>query len=202
MATADPASSMGRPREFDRDAVLDAIIGLFWEQGFRATSVGDIVERTGLSKSSLYGAFGSKEALFETALDRYIVEHERMVDERLVHGTRGFDDIEAFFRRGEEPVEPTPPRGCLAINTATEMRHADPVLVDLGVRHRRALRRGFTAALTRAVDLGEVEEQRVGHLANNLVTAVVGLTVMLTGGASSDELRSQLESILSSLRRP
>ena len=50
--------------------MLDAVVDLFWEQGDRATSVGDVVKRTGLSNSSLYGAFGSKDTLFHTALDR------------------------------------------------------------------------------------------------------------------------------------
>ncbi|MEM9133292.1 MAG: TetR/AcrR family transcriptional regulator [Actinomycetota bacterium] len=201
MATAETCSPMGRPREFDHDTVLQTVIDLFWEQGFRATSIGDIVARTGLSNSSLYAAFGAKHALFQTALDRYVADHERMILDRLTNGERGLDDIEAFFVR-DELSDPDRPRGCLAVSTATEMRDVDPALVDLGVRHRDALRRGFTAALWRAAELGEINPDRVPHLADNLVTAVIGLTVMLSGGASTDELLTHLESTLASLRRP
>ena len=124
-----------------------------------------------------------------------------MVDERLTNGTRGLDDIAAFFPRGEEQIDPRPPQGSLAINTATEMRDPDTVLVELGVGHRAALHRGFTAALARAAELGEIEPDLVADHANDLVTAVLGLTVMLSGGASVEELRSHLGSILGSLHR-
>lgn len=72
--------SMARPREFDEETVLDAAVQCFWKQGFEATSVRDLVERTGLTAASLYNAFGDKRALYEKALDCYV---ERSVAARL-----------------------------------------------------------------------------------------------------------------------
>ena len=70
MSTATP--TRGRPRTFDEEAVLDALTALFWRQGYEATSMADIVEASGLNKSSLYNTFGSKQELFATILDRYV----------------------------------------------------------------------------------------------------------------------------------
>ncbi|MGW2329269.1 TetR/AcrR family transcriptional regulator [Streptomyces sp. NPDC001700] len=54
------------------EAVLEAAMLLFWEQGYEATSLAQLRETTGLSSASLYGAFGSKEGLFEKAVEHYI----------------------------------------------------------------------------------------------------------------------------------
>ncbi len=202
MTTTEPASPLGRPREFDTDAVLDVVVDLFWEKGYGATSVGDIVDRTGLSKSSIYGAFGSKDALYEKALDRYLVGHRKALEERLINGSRGLDDVDQFFDGVEDQVRHSQTRGCLAVNTATELRTSEPVLVQLGARHRAAMREAFAAALTRAADLGEIESDRVDDLANNLVTTALGFGVMVGGGASPSEVRAHLASVRASLRNP
>lgn len=65
----------GRPRTFDQDKVLEQAQALFWERGYPATSYSDLCTTTGLSKPSLYAAFGNKETTFLAALDRYRADH-------------------------------------------------------------------------------------------------------------------------------
>jgi TetR/AcrR family transcriptional repressor of nem operon len=62
---------MGRPREFDREAVLDTAIEVFTRQGYEATSIQDLVEQMGIHRASLYDTFGDKHTLYLAALDRY-----------------------------------------------------------------------------------------------------------------------------------
>jgi AcrR family transcriptional regulator len=62
---------MGRPREFDTDAALEKAMRLFWAKGYEGTSVADLTETLGISKPSLYAAFGDKQSLFRAALERY-----------------------------------------------------------------------------------------------------------------------------------
>jgi AcrR family transcriptional regulator len=62
----------GRPREFDEDKVLDAAMRVFWAKGYAATSIDDILQATGLSKPSLYAAFGGKAKLYRTVLGRFV----------------------------------------------------------------------------------------------------------------------------------
>src|SRR5436309_13794687 len=63
---------MARLREFDYEKVLDRALGLFWRGGYEATSLDDLLDEVGLSKSSFYGAFGSKHEILLACLDRYI----------------------------------------------------------------------------------------------------------------------------------
>lgn len=201
VTSVDTTPQVGRPREFDRDVVVAAVVDLFWEKGFAATSIGDVVARTGLSKSSLYGAFGSKEALYRTALDRYLDDHRAMVEATLLHGTRGLDDIDAFFDRiGDQVEQSGETRGCLVVNTSTELGTTEPSLVEFGTQHRDFLRQGFTAALERAAASGDYDPPRIATTANVLVSTVLGLAVMIRGGADARETRLHLESAKASLR--
>src|SRR5882724_123285 len=61
----------GRPRSFDRTEALDKALTLFWRWGYEGTSIAALVEAMGITPPSLYTAFGSKEALFLEAVDRY-----------------------------------------------------------------------------------------------------------------------------------
>jgi AcrR family transcriptional regulator len=62
----------GRPIAFDKDAALEAAMLLFWERGYEGTSLDDLTAAMGLSRSSIYGAFGDKKELFSQAAQRYI----------------------------------------------------------------------------------------------------------------------------------
>lgn len=57
---------------FDRDAALDKAMKLFWQHGYEATSLADLVEATGAKAPTLYAEFTNKEGLFRAVLDRYI----------------------------------------------------------------------------------------------------------------------------------
>lgn len=199
--SSETGPPIGRPREFNREAVVTAIVDLFWEQGFSATSMTDIIDRTGLSKSSLYGAFGSKDDLFRTALDHYLADHDEMVATMLTDGSRGLDDIDAFLDHVEHQAGLGEHRGCLAVNTATELRTVEPALCEIGARHRETLRLGFATALERAAALGEIDADRVPDLANVLLTTAIGIAVMTSGGAPADEIGAQVASAKNTLRR-
>ena len=64
--------AMGRPREFDVDKALDLALQVFWRKGYEGASMADLTETMGITKPSLYAAFGNKEELFRKALDRYV----------------------------------------------------------------------------------------------------------------------------------
>jgi TetR/AcrR family transcriptional repressor of nem operon len=62
---------MARPRTFDPDEALLAARQVFWRKGYQSTSLDEITEATGLTKPSLYAAFGDKASLFLKVLDHY-----------------------------------------------------------------------------------------------------------------------------------
>src|SRR5580700_1196076 len=75
----------GRPIGFDKDAALEAAMLLFWERGYKGTSMADLTQAMGLSPSSIYAAFGDKQVLFSLAVKRYM-------DSRAQYATRALDE--------------------------------------------------------------------------------------------------------------
>jgi TetR/AcrR family transcriptional regulator, transcriptional repressor for nem operon len=89
-------SDMARPRDFDEDAVLAQVAGLFTEHGFNGTSIASLTERTGLAKQSLYNSFGDKEALYLQAVD-YVGGRFAGVVEQMALAASGRAAIDQFF---------------------------------------------------------------------------------------------------------
>ncbi len=209
-ATATPATSVagrgrGRPREFDRDEVIEKAMSLFWEKGFEATSMADIVEVTGLNKSSIYNTFGSKEELFALILDAYLERRVGMVTQMLTEGSAGLADIELFlsFVR-EEAFGEGGRMGCLAVNTSTELACTDEAMSEMSIGFRDDMRTALRAALTRAEAAGEIEKGTVERDVAILVAFMLSLPVITRSGASPAELEGHfaaIEALLADWRR-
>jgi TetR/AcrR family transcriptional repressor of nem operon len=118
-------TEMARPRQFDEQAVRDAAIRCFWNQGYEATSIKDLIEETGITAASLYGAFGDKRALFRMALDDYV---ERGVGERIrrFEALPPREGIRAFFEEiVSRSLSDREHKGCMVVNSALELAPHD-----------------------------------------------------------------------------
>jgi TetR/AcrR family transcriptional regulator, transcriptional repressor for nem operon len=117
---------MARPREFDEGVVLDAAVLCFWNRGYEATSVKDLVERTGITAASLYNAFGDKRAIYERALDRYV---EGSVASRIrrCETLAPREAIGAFFEEIlKRSLGDRERKGCMLVNAALDVAPHDP----------------------------------------------------------------------------
>jgi AcrR family transcriptional regulator len=111
----NPARAPGRPRRFDVDVALDAATRIFWSRGYSDASLDDLTGAMGLSRPSLYGAFGDKQGLYLKCIERYRGWVEAAIGAALLDGAhphasllRMFSDAIALY------TTPAPePRGCL-----------------------------------------------------------------------------------------
>jgi len=132
--------SRGRPKVFDREAALDKAMTLFWQHGYEATSLSDLVEATGAKAPTLYAEFTNKEGLFRAVLDRYIARfasqqeallhcEEKPVEEALLDY---FSTIATCFTSTDTPA------GCFMINTsATLAASSQAIASTIKSRHAR-----------------------------------------------------------------
>jgi AcrR family transcriptional regulator len=188
---------MGRPREFDTDAALEKAMRLFWAKGYEGTSVADLTEALGISRPSLYAAFGDKQSLFRAALERYAAGPAGYVDTAIGQPTArevaeqllgGAADLQASSRN---------PGGCLTVNGAIACGdEAEPVRQALNA-HRTAgvalLRRRFEQAKAQR-DLPKDSDPAA--LARFAAAVVYGMAVLASGGASRQELEQVIRTAM------
>jgi TetR/AcrR family transcriptional repressor of nem operon len=192
---------MARPREFDVDETLERAMALFWEKGYEATSVQDLVERTGVSRSSLYSVYGDKQGVFLAALDRY---RDQVVARRLCD-LEGADsalaEVRAYFAGLAQPGRGESMRhGCLMTNSAVERAPSDAVSARRIRAHLERMEAAFRGALGRARARGEVRpDTHVEDLARYLTGSAQGLGVMARAGSPIASLTGVVRGILKTL---
>lgn len=101
-------TATGRPRTFDEDEVLARILGLFRKHGYEDTTLDQLVAASGLSKSSLYNAFGGKQALMDRAMGLYIESESEVLYDRLADEESGPEALETIIGAFGNPTG----RGC------------------------------------------------------------------------------------------
>jgi TetR/AcrR family transcriptional repressor of nem operon len=175
----------GRPLEFDPDQALDAAVEVFWERGYEATAVSDLLEAMALSKSSLYQAFGGKPQLFERCLARYAERLSARMTAALGESPSGRRFIEETFAAVVATARaPAGARGCLVANSASELGQRDPALARPVAEGLASFTRVFLAAVTRAQRAGEIPAHVDPRaLAGYLVASMNGLRTMIKAGA-------------------
>ncbi|MET9491031.1 TetR/AcrR family transcriptional regulator [Nocardia sp. NPDC006630] len=151
---------MARTKEFDPDSVLQRALELFWERGFEATSMTDLVEHLGIGKASLYATFGSKQQLYEAALQRYmeLTDPQIMVELSqpgpVLPAVRGL--IERYTRDAGDDGRHC---GCLVVNSAVELAAREPGVARLVEASWAYLETTLTSALMRAKAQGELRPE-------------------------------------------
>jgi TetR/AcrR family transcriptional repressor of nem operon len=166
---------MSRPREFDEQQALRQAQDVFWQRGYEATTVADLLAAMGLSKSSFYETFGSKRDLFLRSLGRYQDERVAAFRRQLAGDATARQAIEALFRATIGCAEH---KGCMACNEAVELagRDADVERRVAGVM--AALEEILAEAIARGQSDGSIGARTVpADLARLLMVALNGLQV-------------------------
>lgn len=181
-------SSGGRPRAFDVDVVLDEALELFWRKGFRSTTTRDLEAQLGLSQSSLYNTFGSKQELMTAALDRYEDRITGELIEPLESSEHGLAAIDTFFSQLGHWVTHEGQRGCMLVNLMAEDGGETDEIRDRTRRYRNRVRKAIRSALRRAVKSGETADEAIDMRVESLMGMVLALNVAARGGAASSEM--------------
>lgn len=180
----------GRPREFDADEALEKALLVFWRKGYEGASLADLTEAMGISRPSLYAAFGNKEDLFRQALNRY-AEHgpgaihrealaepsARRVAERLLRGA------------AEALTDPRNPPGCLAVQGALSCSEAAESIKAELCERRSAGEASLAERFARARKEGDLQSGTdPTALARYVMTVVQGMAIQAASGAGRRDL--------------
>jgi AcrR family transcriptional regulator len=191
------ASTLGRPRAFDRDQALDRALDVFWRKGYEGASLCDLTEAMGINPPSLYAAFGNKEELFRKALDRYTEKHAGYLQEALAR-PNAKDGIAALLTSTADALtDKSSPPGCLLVQgIAGAGDHAQCIRDQLSAK-RAANEKTIRERLKRAKAGGELpEDADPAALARYVATVTQGMAVQAAGGATRTELRRIAETAM------
>ncbi|MFX0543708.1 TetR/AcrR family transcriptional regulator [Roseovarius sp. S4756] len=187
----------GRPRQFDEDQALAAIMQLFWEHGYEATGLSDIIKATGLGKASLYATFGNKQSMylralaaFETQMVDAGAETLRSGDGSALERVTAFLDAPIAARRDAGDA-----RGCFVCNASADRAALDPETAQV-VRRCYAK---VTTALERT--LAEIMPAEAAcRRAQTVLAVYAGLRVMARTGMPIADMEQARDDVLNSLQ--
>jgi len=194
-------AQMGRPRSFDRDVAITQAMHLFWEHGYDATSLSQLKANigTGITAPSFYAAFGSKQALFEEVMERYLNTHGRVTESLFDTTLAPREAIELTLRRSAKmQCEPGHPKGCLValglLSTCTDESKA----ISTPLAEARALNRaGIVACVKRGIALGELPATVVPEaLVAAFDSFLLGISVLARDGLAFEQIDAAVTQIM------
>lgn len=190
---------MARPRAFDEKQVLNSVRDQFWDAGYAATSLEDLMRVSGLGKGSLYAAFGDKRHLFLRALRSYTDDSHGHLRELLAETPRAVDALRMLL---EAPIgDPAGAlRGCLMANSTCELGNADPEVLAHAHRTYETSTALIGDCVARAQREGDVPaEADPIALARALLAAQQGIVFMGRTGLDATTLMATARSLAAQL---
>jgi len=197
MVQKSTSRSVGRPREFDEEAALEAAMDAFWAKGYEATSMADLCNCTGLHKGSLYQAFGDKHKLFMNALHHY-------ADSEFHETTAVAFKLESPLARiravvGKICEDASSDKGCMMINSMVELAPHDAevkaALKGFGGQRMQII----TETIAQAQALGEIKVKTDPYkLARQLMMTLAGGAAMVKGLLEPHEITEAAEDLIDS----
>ncbi len=196
------SDNVGRPREFDEDQVLSAIMTLFWKQGYEATGLSDIMQATGLQKGSLYKAYGSKRHMYVCSLEHY----EKQVVDGAVESLTSSDvnprdQLYGFLSAPIDAVwNQRDRRGCFLCNASADDAAMDDETQRLILRGYAKLEKALTVPI-KALHPGW-PKSRVTQSAQLLLSLYSGLRVMARASVDRNRLEGARDAAMAVIDGP
>ena len=187
----------GRPREFCVDEALAQALRVFWEKGYEGTSLNDLTEAMGITRPSLYAAFGNKESLFRKTLDLYEREKMAYISEALEKPTAR-EVAETMLRGALANVTGDGPHGCLRVIASVACGEGAQSIRCEIMERSKVGRDALVKRFERAKAEGDLPANvNVDGLMRVLVAYMQGISVQANMGATREELNELVETALS-----
>lgn len=195
METETVTAARGRPREFDLEEALAAALRVFWEKGYEGASLTDLTEAMGITRPSLYAAFGNKEALFKRALDLYETEKLAYMKRSLEAPTARM--VAQCMLEGAIETITSECRGCLGVIVSVSCSSGDsPIAQDVRERTQTS-HDALVERMQRAIDEGDFTMPVTADAMTRYLMAVMqGISVHASAGVTRDELQQVAEATL------
>jgi AcrR family transcriptional regulator len=198
MNKPEAISARGRPREFCVDHALAQALQVFWCKGYEGASLTDLTEAMGITRPSLYAAFGNKESLFRKALDLYEREKMAYIGEAMAKPTAR-QVAETMLRGAIDTVtDAEGPHGCMRVIASVACGPAAQSIHDEVVERSNVAKRALVERFERARAEGDLPAHiDPAGLTHMLVATLQGISVQANQGVTRKELEGLVDTALS-----
>ena len=181
----------GRPAAFNYDTALESAMRTFWLYGFEGTSMTELTKAMGMNKTSIYAAYGSKEALFQKAVNRYANGPVSFIAEAL-NEKSAFDVVRKLLATAAVNLTNTHnPAGCMIIQGALSCSKDSQHIHDMLSAYRHSYENQLAGRLDRAkIEMDIPADADTKALAKLVATVHQGMSVQASSGATKEELLS------------
>jgi AcrR family transcriptional regulator len=190
-------ATKGRPREFDLDDALAAALRVFWSKGYEGASLTDLTEAMGITRPSLYAAFGNKEALFRKALDLY--EQEKLAYMRAALDAPTAKGVAERLLRGAlaSQCSECEPKGCLGVISSVACGEEAEAIREEVIKRRQSSHKALVERFERAKAEGDLAvDADIDGLTGYIFAVMQGMAVQAGAGAKREDLERVLETSL------
>ncbi len=176
---------MARNKEFEEAEVLDKAVNLFWCKGYNGTSMQEVVDCLGISRSSLYDTFGDKRQLYLAALGRYRSQMAGALLQTVQNATLVMPTLSQLFEIAvHESLADRLTKGCFMVNSSVELAPHDPEVARIVKANLEDIEEAFYQLIRKGQQQGEVTSKHDARaLARFLFNAMSGLRVAAKAGA-------------------
>jgi TetR/AcrR family transcriptional repressor of nem operon len=178
---------MARTKDFDEEDVLLRAMNLFWLKGYNGTSMQDLVDGLGISRSSLYDTFGDKHSLFVRSLENYRKISADKMAKMARDASSAKDGICKVLEYSiGELVRDKEHKGCFLVNAAVEMAPHDKEVGDMLCQNDKQMGEYFYEAIRKGQESGEITNAQDARLLSQfIINGIKGIRV--TAKSSSDK---------------
>jgi len=192
---------MARPREFDREEALNAAVETFWTHGFEGAGMESLTAAMGIGRQSMYGAFGSKKALYLEALQAYSAGNVAALVNALRKAKSPLEGLKIVLLTPIELNGPERAKGCFGINAMCEFGQSDAEVTAALSVSGRILQIALVDLVCEAQAKGEIRPDIEPAVAAGYIqTLLSGVKVAARSGAAPEAMRKIIDLSLSALK--
>ena len=192
---------MPKTKQFDENEVLVKAREVFCKRGYNGTSMDDLVQATGLSRSSIYDTFGDKHGLFLKSLDQYRNEQHCTMEQQTARSDSPKKKIRAIFDYFiKDILSDKNSNGCLLINVSLEVGSVDNDVATMFQSNMAEMEQLLASLIKEGQAKGEIAKKFTPKaLARHFYNSLMGLRVTGANKPDGDMLREIAKVTLSIL---
>jgi TetR/AcrR family transcriptional repressor of nem operon len=150
---------MARTKDFDEHEVLAKAIQLFWYKGYNGTSMQDLVDGLGISRSSLYDTYTDKHTLFVKALESYQLagagKIQAIIDQNRIPAK---ETVKQLVDLATDLLDDKQQKGCFMVNAEVEVAPHDEQVSEMVCKNDQQMEEAFYQVIQKGKDTGEIKK--------------------------------------------